>query len=183
MENIIADLLASHKGSTIARIEFTTDVKTSAKFKAVDIKKTTTASVLLFGSVKAYTNAYKRRVQATARIIDGNDMQAVDNFEVSDNWHVASESAYSIRLHRDKGTKYLFPMFCKPSKSFFTIDGKPSTRLEVAEYLTPSEQKKLLDDSGIVENKRNGIKHRAIVRTILFANVNWLKIKGQFISA
>ncbi len=182
LENRIVEILSATKGSTIARLCYTTPVKPAAKFKSLDIQKTTVASVLLFGTVAAYKNAYLRRVQKTALAIADNDSQAVANFELSQNWHIASEFAYSIRLHTDKGTKYLFPMFCSKSIVSFTIDGKPATRDQVAEFLTPSERDKLLDDSGTVENKKNGIKHMAIVRTILFNNINWLKIKGKFLS-
>jgi hypothetical protein len=74
-------------------------------------------------------------------------------------------------------------MFCGHSKTAFTIDGRPATREQVAEYLTPSAAKELLDTSGIVVNKKNGVKHRAIVRTISMDNVNWVKIKGKLIEA
>ncbi len=182
MQNQIIDVLENTRGSTIARLSSTTLIKPAAKFKTTVIEKTTVASVLLFGTVSAYKNAYKRRVKKTALLIDGNDKQAIESFELSDNWHVQADTAYSIRKKKDdNGSRYLFPMFCKTGESSFTIDGKPATREQVAEYLTPSVARDLLDTGGIVENKKNGIKHSAIVRTIGMDNINWLKIKGQFI--
>lgn len=183
LENHITEILAATNGSTIVRLQYTTQVKPAAKHKAVEITKTTVASALLFGKVSAYANAYKRRVKKTAQLIEGNNQEAIDNFEVAQNWHTASDLAYSIRLHAGKGTKYLYPMFCGHSKTIFTINGKTATRLEVADYLTPSAARELLDTSGIVENKKNGIKHSAIVRTIGMENVNWVKIKGKLIAA
>jgi hypothetical protein len=183
LENNIIAVLENTNGSTIARLSTTTQVKTAAKFNVVNIKKTTVSSVLLFGKVSAYKNAYLRRVKKTAAEIEGNTEKSIDNFQLSDNWHKASEKAYSVRFHAEKGTKYLFPMYCKAGKTSFTINGNPATRLEVADYLTPSERKKLLDDSGIIENKKNGVKHSAIVRTISMDNINYLKIKGQIITA
>jgi hypothetical protein len=182
MENQLVSILNAVSGSTIARIDYTTLVATAAKFKGVEIKKNTVASVILFGSQKSAINAYERRVKKTASEITENDSQSVDNFELSDNWHIA-DGAYSVRKHREKADKqYLFPMFCRPSIVSFTIDGKPATRLEVAEYLTPSARKTLLDTSGIVENKKNGIKHKAIVRTIDMQNINQVKIKKTILT-
>jgi hypothetical protein len=182
-ENQITETLNQTNGSTICRLQYTTTIKPAAKHKAVNIQKTTIASALLFGKVSAYANAYKRRVQKTALEIEGNNQEAIDNFEVSQNWHVPSERAYSIRLHTGKGTKYLYPMFCGHSKTVFTIDGNPATREQVAEFLTPSAAKDLMNTSGIVTNKKNGIKHRAIVRTIGIENIEWCKIKGKLIEA
>jgi hypothetical protein len=182
-ENQITEILNTTNGSTICRLQYTTEVKPAAKFKAVEIKKTTIASALLFGKVSSYANAYKRRVQKTALEIEGNNQESIDNFDVSQAWHVPSEKAYSIRLHTGKGTKYLYPMFCGHSKTVFTIDGKPSSREQVAAYLTSSAAKELMDTSGIVTNKKNGIKHCAIVRTIGIENIEWCKIKGKLIEA
>lgn len=183
LENQIVEILNTTNGSTIVRLQYTTEVKTAAKHKAVKIEKTTIASALLFGKVSAYKNAYKRRVQKTALEIEGNNQESIDNFQLSDNWHIASEQAYSIRLHKEKGTKYLFPMFTGHSKTVFTIDGVPASREQVAAFLTPSAARDLLDTTGIVTNKKNGVKHRAIVRTIGMENVNWIKIKGKTIEA
>lgn len=182
MQNQLVSILNAVSGSTIARIDYTTLVATAAKFKAVKIEKNTVASVILFGSQKAAMSAYERRVRKTATEIADNNAQAVDNFELSDNWHCA-DGAYSIRKHREKADKhYLFPMFCRPSIVHYTIDGKPATRLDVAEFLTPSARKTLLDNTGIVENKKNGIKHKAIVRTIDMANINQVKIKKMILT-
>lgn len=184
MENKIISILESARGSTIARLSTTTAIKPAAKFKETVIEKTTVSSVILFGTVSQYRNAYLRRVKKTALFIDSNDKNAIDNFELSDPWHCQADTAYSIRKHKEKndGKRYLFPMFCHSVESVFSINGSKATREEVAVFLTPSESKKLLDNSGIVENKKNGVKHSAIVRTIALENINWLKIKSQFIT-
>ena len=184
MQKQIIEILESARGSTIARLSTTTAIKPAAKYKETVIEKTTVSSVILFGTVSAYKNAYLRRVKKTALLIDGNNQQAVDNFELSEPWHVQADTAYSIRKHgsKDDGKRYLFPMFCHSVESVFSINGSKATREEVAVFLTPSESKKLLDNSGIVENKKNGVKHSAIVRTIALENINWIKIKSQFIT-
>jgi hypothetical protein len=157
-------------GSTFAKIETITPVKTAAKYKDVKIEKTTIANVQLFGTLKDL-QVYQRAVIKSANKIDN---QAIESFEVSDNYFEHDSECFSIVYHKTNGTAYLYAVY-NNSKSSYTIDGKTATKSEVSEYLTPSERDKMLGDSSIVYNKTNDLLHSVIVRTIKLDNVISIK--------
>jgi hypothetical protein len=164
----IKELIAN--GSTFARLETVTTVKTAAKFKTVKIEKRTIANVQLFGTLKDYA-VYSRMVLKSANSING---QAIESFVISDSYFEHDNDCFSIVYHTSNKTAYLYAVY-NNSKSSYTIDGKTATKYEVSEYLTPSEKEKMLGDSSIVYNKTNDCLHQVIVRTIKIDNVISIK--------
>ena len=166
--NTIKSLIAN--GSTFARLETLTTVKTAAKHKAVKIEKRTIANVQLFGTLKDY-DVYRRMVIKSSNRIDG---QSIDDFEVSDNYFTHDTDCFSIVYHKSNETAYLYAVY-NNAKSSYTIDGIQADKLQVAEYLTPSEKEKMLGDNSIVYNKTNDVLHSTIIRTIKIDNVISIK--------
>lgn len=160
--------LLNGKSVTMAQIQYETTVKPAAAHKAVLIRKKTNANVQLFSSVRdaaVYINAVKR----SADRIDDNSKDAVANFEQSDTYY-DHDDCYSIVKHRKTGKEYLYCIY-NNAKSEYTINGIHVSKMDVAEYLTPSEAKKLMDDNSFVYNKTNDVVHSVIVRTIGLENI------------
>ena len=63
------------------------------------------------------------------------------------------------------------------------LNGIEATKEQVAQYQTPSEAKKTLDNSGIVVNVKNDIEHAAIFRVVKLDNIKRLAVAGQVITA
>ncbi len=158
-------------GSTFASIEYTTQVKTSAKFKDIKILKSSKANVTLFGTLKDF-EVYQRSVIKSANKIDG---QNVDDFQVSDSYFQHDKTCFSIVYHKTNQTAYLYAIFNNASKSVYTIDGIEVDKITVSQYLTNSEKDKLLGDNSIVYNKTNDVLHSTIVRTIKIENITAIK--------
>lgn len=167
--NTIKAIIAN--GATFAALEYTTTVKTAAKFKDIKILKQSKANVTLFGTVKDF-EVYQRAVIKSANKIDG---QAITDFTVSDTYFEHDKTCFSIVTHKTNGTAYLYAIFNNASKSVYTIDGIEVDKLEVSQYLTNSERDKLLNDNSLVYNKTNDVIHSTIVRTIKIENVTSIK--------
>lgn len=165
--NDIVQLLSTVKGTTFASIETDTEVRPAAAHKHVSIRKLTTAQVQLFAGIKDY-EIFARAVKRSA---------GVDEFEQSDNWFEHTD-CWSVVRHPSKGTEYLYAVY-NGAQSTFTIDGVPATRAEVAALLTPSAAAKLMDDSGVVYNKRNDVEHTVIPRVIALENVKRITAMGN----
>ena len=159
-------LLANVRGVTFASIDTDTEVKPSAANKHRSIRKLTTANVQLFNSIRDY-EIFARAVKRSA---------GVDEFEQSDNWFEHTD-CWSIVRHPVKGTEYLYAVY-NGAQSTFTIDGVPATRAEVAALLTPSAAARLMDDSGVVYNKRNDVEHDVIPRVVALENVRRIRTAG-----
>jgi hypothetical protein len=173
----VAALLSPLKGTTFANVTQVTPVKVAARFKDLDIKKVTIANVQLFNNLKEYTYVYSAAVKRSAEKIQTNDQDKVENFEKSDNWFEHTE-CFSVVKHKSKPQFYLFALY-NNAESVYTLDDQSVSKEIVADFCTPSEAKKLLDDSGIVENKKNGIEHTVIARTIDLSNIVSIKAMKQ----
>lgn len=167
--NTIKAIIAN--GSTFASIEYTTQVKTAAKFKDFKIMKQSKANVTLFGTLKDF-EVYQRAVIKSANKIDG---QEVTEFAVSDTYFEHDKTCFSIVNHKTNGTAYLYAIFNNASKSVYTIDGIEVDKITVSQYLTNSEKDKLLNDNSLVYNKTNDVIHSTIVRTIKIENITAIK--------
>lgn len=165
--NDIVQLLSTVKGTTFASIETDTEVKPAAAHKHVSIRKLTTAQVQLFNSIRDY-EIFAKAVKRSA---------GVTEFEQSDNWFEHTD-CWSVVRHPSKGTEYLYAVY-QGAQSTFTIDGVAATRAEVAALLTASAAAKLMDDSGVVYNKRNDVEHTVIPRVIALENVKRITAMGN----
>lgn len=177
---VIAALL-SGKSSTFAQIEYVTEIKPAAAYKSVKIQKLTTANVQLFSDIKAATDVFLNAVKRTAQKISGNNLDNLETFEKSSTYFEHTD-CYSIVKHKENERLYLWAIF-NNAISHFLVDGKPATREQVAEFLTPSAKKALLNNDKIVLNAKNDIMHTVQVRTISLENVkaiNAAKAKIKF---
>ena len=59
--------LASINGVRFAHLEYSTDIKTAAKFKDVKITKDVSANIQIFGSILDYTNVYRNAIIRSRR--------------------------------------------------------------------------------------------------------------------
>lgn len=171
----IASLLEG-KSVTFAQLEYVTDVKTAAKHKDIKISKQTSANVQLFANVRAdvYANAVRRSAAQDAT----NDATDIAEFTTSENYFKHSAECYSIVEHRQNAKLYLYCIY-NNAKSVYTINGQTASRAEVAEYLTPSAAKALLEGNKSVHNVTNNITHNVIVRTIALDNIVSINAVGQ----
>ena len=172
--NQVTGLLSNLKGTTFAKIEYSTVVATSAANKAIKIVKHSTANVQLFNGIKDYKAVYLSAVKRTAGKIESNDLGNIDNFELSPTWYNHSECCFSLVTHKETAAAYLFAIYNK-SESYYEIDGVKASKQAVAAYLTPSAAKALLDDSGITYNVKNDVSHKVIVRTVSLDNIHSIK--------
>jgi hypothetical protein len=90
MQTKITNML--HAGTNFAKISFTTDVKTAAKFKGCVVKKHTVANVQLFASIKQATQIFAAAVKRHA--VSGNSAA----FKAQQNWFTHT-NVFSIVKH------------------------------------------------------------------------------------
>jgi hypothetical protein len=175
--NDVKTLLAAVKGTTFANLVTVTKVGTAAAHKATTIEKHTTAQVMLFNGIKDY-NIYANAVNRSTEKLTGEE----STFVVSETWFEHDQACYSIVNHKVNSKAYLYAVF-NNSKSEYTINGVPATKLQVADYLTPSAAKALLAPSGAVYNVTNDVYHNVIVRTIMLDSIVSIKACKQTITA
>lgn len=172
--NTIVQLLAN-KSVTFAQLQYTTQVKTAAKWRGVSITKRTNANVQLFANVAAdvYANAVKRR----AAKIAGNDAANVEGFASSGNYFTHTD-CYSIVEHKTTGKQYLYCIYNRASSEYY-IDGVAASKQEVAAYLTAGAAAQLLEGSKQVHNVTHDVTHDVTVRTIALENIASITAVGQ----
>lgn len=174
MLNKIQTALNNVKGSTIATIETVTPVTVSAANKkaGIVIEKKTIGSVMLFNNINDDTDPYLNKVLKTS---------GADTFEKSSTYFHHLDT-YSLCKHNTKDEYYLSLIWNKAQSQYF-VNGIEATKEQVAQYQTPSEAKKTLDNSGIVVNVKNDIDHAAIFRVVKLDNIKRLAVAGHVITA
>jgi len=157
--------LAPTTGTTFGSVCSVTPVKTAAAFKDVKINKVSVGSVQLFNNLKEYTDVYINAVKRSA---------GVDDFVKTDTWFHHTE-CFPVVEHNTNGKHYLWAIFNR-GESMYIKDGTEITKEQVAEYMTPSEAKKLLEPSKTVYNATNDLEHDVTVRTISLDNIAWMNL-------
>ena len=178
--NKIASLL-DNASVTFANIAYTTQVKTSAAHKAVNIQKHVVANVQLFANIRQATQVFANAVQRSAAQYDSNDAQNVANFTQQSNYFEHT-NCYSIVKHKQNAKLYLYCIFNNVQSVQYTIDNVVATKSQVAELLTKSAATKLLQNDNTVVNKTHNIAHNVQVRTIALANVKSVTTNGQTVA-
>lgn len=143
-----------------------TRVKTAAAHKDVELYKVAKARVLL----PANGDTYIRMVKESATAL-GSDELNVQNYTVGESpyQHTAVYPICELKSNPEK--KYLYAIYEETSAPVYLLDGSEVTKEDVANYLTASEAKKLLEENVVTENKTHDIKHSVNVRTISLGNV------------
>lgn len=168
---------ALRPGTNFAGVSYTTSVKTAAAHKAKDVRKNVTANVQLFSNIKDARRVFEAAVKRSADRIGTNDANAVSNFTAQENWYEHT-ACYSIVKHRKTGAEYLYAIYNSATVDY-TINGAPATVQQVAELLTPSAAKALLQPTKVVENQTHGISHTVQVRVISLDNIKSVTVNGQ----
>lgn len=169
-ETSVAKLLKDVKGCTFARLTQVTDVGLAAAHKEVKIHKVTISNVQLFNNLADFKNVYIEAVKRSAAKIEENNVWNVEEWEAGTSYFEHTD-CYSVVKHKTKDDFYLFAIY-NGAKSMYIKDGAEMTKEAVAEFMTLSAKKALLaEDTGVVHNKTNDVKHNVIVRTIKFENI------------
>lgn len=164
----VEQLLAQVRGTTFAGLVQITPVAPAAAHKGLVISKVTVANVQLFNNLADFTNAYENAVRRSAAKLQ-NDAQAVAQFESQGNWFTHTQ-CYSIVKHNTKNDVYLFAIY-NNSASVYVMDGTVVDKRHVAQFLTPSAAKQLLEPEDVVHNVTHDITHSVHVRTTKLDNV------------
>jgi len=178
--NKIASLL-NNASVTFANIAYTTQVKTSAAHKHLNIQKHVVANVQLFSNIKQATAVFANAVQKSAAQYESNNAQNVAAFTQQSNYFEHT-NCYSIVKHKQNNNLYLYCIFNNVTSATYTIDGVVATKQQVAQYLTKSAATKLLQDSNTVHNKTHNVTHNVQVRTIALANVKSVTTNKQTVT-
>jgi len=169
--------ILSGNGVTMAAMEYKSTVPVAARFKTtVHVEKRTSANVQLFQTIKDF-EVYRNAVIKSANTIVENGN--VTDFEVSENWFEhADANCFSVISHRKTGEQYLY-FVANNAKSQYFVNGVAVAKDEIAQYLTPSEYKKVFENDGVVYNKKNDVLHTMQPRTLKIANIITLKANKQ----
>lgn len=180
-EQELKNALSTVKGATFASVTYSTDVAPSASNKHISITKRTTANIQLFNNLTDY-NVYERAVKRSANKIEENDSANVESFTANSASFTHDDECFSIVKNKKSDQKYLYAIYNSVSGSDYFIDGKPASKQDVAQYLTPSASKKLLGETDITYNQTNDIVHDVVVRTIKLENIEQMKVCGQLLN-
>ena len=169
--NKIINLL-NNVSVTFAQVQYVTQVKTAAKHKHVNITKHTTANVQLFSNINSFTNVYANAVKKSAN---------VNNFVTSSTYYTHLANCYSIVQHKVKQAMYLYCIY-NNAQSVYYINNVQATKQQVAQYLTASAAKQLLNTSTATHNVTNNVTHNVVVRTIALQNIKSITANKQTIT-
>ena len=171
--------LKTVKGTTFASITYNTDITPSAANKHVLIKKRVTANVQLFNNLTEF-NVYEKAVTRSASKIEENNANT-NPFTANSASFTHDTECFSIVKNKKSDQEYLYAIYNSVSETEYYIDEEPATKQEIAQFLTPSAAKKLLEPNDITYNKTNDVLHNVIVRTIKLENIEKIKVCGQII--
>ena len=181
MQNNVATAIknALHNSSvTFAQIAYVTQVKTSAANKHVNVQKHVVANVQLFANIKQATSVFANAVKKSAAQHASNNAQNVANFTAQSNYYTHT-ACYSIVQHNKNEKLYLYCIFNNVQSVVYTINNVVATKQQVAQLLTASAAKQLLQNDNTVHNKTHNITHSVQVRTIALANIKSLTVNKQ----
>lgn len=170
--------LLANTSVTFACIAYTTQVKTAAAHKHVNVQKHTVANVQLFSNINAFTSVYANAVQRSAAQHATNSAQAVAAFTAQSNYY-AHTSCYSIVQHKQTNALYLYCIY-NNARSTYTINNVRATKQQVAQLLTASAAQQLLQAHNTAQyNATHNITHNVVVRTIALHNIRTVRAKKQ----
>lgn len=178
--NTIAAML-NNASVTFASIAYTTQVKTSAAHKTVNIQKHVVANVQLFANIKQATQVFANAVQKSASKIASNDEAAIAAFTQQSNYFTHTD-CYSIVQHKQNNNLYLYAIYNSVTSATYTINNTAATVQQVAQYLTASAASTLLQSNNTVTNKTHNVTHNVTVRTIALANIKSITCNKQTVS-
>lgn len=178
----VKQMLANTNGATLASVILCTDVATAAAHKSVTIKKVSKTNVMLYGNV-SNTNIYAEAVKRSANKIATNDSANVEAFVTQATYYEHDEQCYSIATHKQNGTVYLYSVVNNnaDAEAYYFINNALATKQEVAQYLTASNAKVLLEGRSNV-NKTFNIEHNVKPFVVKLQNVMQINAVKQSIT-
>ena len=181
-EAFVKQLLSTTNGATLASVILCTDVATAAAHKSITIKKVSKVSVMLYGNVSS-TEVYANAVKRSANAISANDSANVDAFVAQTTYYAHDADCYSIAKHKQNGTVYLYSVVNNnaDADAYYFINNVLATKQEVAQYLTASNAKVLLEGRSNV-NKTFNIEHNVKPFVVKLANVMQINALKQSIT-
>jgi hypothetical protein len=181
-EAFVKQLLSTTNGATLASVILCTDVATAAAHKSVTIKKVSKTNVMLYGNV-TNTNVYADAVKRSANKITTNDSTNVDAFVAQTTYYEHDDVCYSIAKHKTNGTVYLYSVVNNnaDADAYYFINNVLASKQEVAQYLTASNAKVLLEGRSNV-NVTFNIEHNVKPFVVKLANVMQINAVKQSIT-
>ena len=176
--NAIANAL-NNKSVTFANVTYVTQVKTAAAHKHVNVQKHVVANVQLFANIKQATSVFANAVKKSAAQHASNSASAIAAFTAQSNYFTHTTNCYSIVQHKQNANLYLYCIYNNVQSVQYTINNVVATKQQVAELLTASAAKQLLQTDNTVHNKTHNVKHNVQVRTIALANIKSLTVNKQ----
>lgn len=170
--------LLGNASITFAQIMYVTKVQLAAAHKQENIQKVTNANVILCSNIKAHTSVYANKVKRSAAQISTNDPAAVEAFQAQQNYYEHTE-CYSIVRHREHTDKFYLYAIYNSAKSVYMHNGNIVDEQHVAQYMTPSGAKALLNPAQAVHNVSHNIDHTVAVRTIALSNIVSVRARKQ----
>lgn len=158
--------------TTFAHVVQATPVTLAAKNKARNICKLSSVNVMISTSHATYENAVKR-----SAIKAGSDENKVAEFKPQAAKFTRDEKCAALAVSNNKGLPMLvyltFPNPRGAGKRYF-IDADTNELMSteaVAELMTPSGAKTLLEPNAVHHNKKYDIEHTVSTRSVYLHNV------------
>lgn len=167
---------------TFAQITYKSAIATSAANKHNNVYKIVTANVQLFNNISAATSVYANAVKKSAAQNSNNNAQAIAAFTAQSNYYTHNANCYSIVQHNTNNNLYLYCIYNSVSNTQYFINNATATKQQVAQLLTASAAKQLLNNSTTTHNVTNNITHNVVVRTIALANIISITANKQTIN-
>ena len=173
--------LLNNASVTFAQITYVTQVQTAAAHKAQSIVKVTTANVILCANIKAHTSVYANKVRKTAAAIASNNAANVQAFTAQQNYFTHTNTHCIVQHTQHANKQYLYAIYNNAS-SIYMHNNVVVNKQHVAQFLTASAAKQLLQESNVVHNVTHNIKHTVQVRTIALSNIVSIKARKQLLT-
>jgi hypothetical protein len=172
--------LQTVRGVTFANVTQVTKVATAAAHRAVNIQKVSVANVQLFNTVNDYSAVYAAAVKRSAAKLDAT--QDTSNYTPKEAWFAHDAQCFSIVYKKtDPAKTYLYAIYNNAASLLF-IDNVQATKQQVAQYLTASAARDLLDTSNVVTNVEHGFMHTVQLRAVELCNIVAIKAAKQVLT-
>ena len=179
-EDDITSLLGN-ASVTFAQLRYVTGVQTAAAHRNEPLYKVTDANVMLCANLSVHANVYARKVRRSAAQFSENSASAVEKFEAQQNYF-AHTGCYSIVVHKQHAHKlYLYAIYNR-AHSLYVHGDSVVDKQHVAQFLTASAARQLLEPATVVHNVTHNIVHDVRVRTIALSNIVQIRARRQLLS-
>jgi len=173
--------LLANASVTFAQILYVTAVQTAAAHKAQNIQKVTSANVILCSNINAHTSVYANKVKRSAAKYSNNNAAAIAAFTAQQNYFVHT-AVYSIVQHAQHSDKFYLYAIYNNANSVYMHNNAIVSKQHIAQYLTASAAKALLQPSDTVHNVTHNITHNVAVRTIALSNIVSVTARKQLLT-